>query len=170
MGVEQILPHVPALRRYARLLAGDAARADDLVQDTLERACAKWAQWRPGPALRAWLMTLMHNLYLNQVRDRRHDDGAAGLDETAEPSHEPLARAPEMMDLERAVARLPPALRAVLLLVGVEEYTYAEAAGILDVPVGTVMSRLHRARESVRAMMEPAAGEPPRPPLELVRK
>jgi len=170
MGVEQALSHVPALRRYARLLTGNAAQADDLVQDTLERACAKWPLWRPGTALRAWLMTLMHNLYLNQARDRRHDDGHASLEQANEPSHEPLARAPEMIDLQRAVARLPPALRTVLLLVSVEEYTYAEAADILGVPIGTVMSRLHRARESVRAMMGPPGGELPRPALELVKK
>jgi DNA-directed RNA polymerase specialized sigma24 family protein len=65
VGVEQTLLHLPALRRYARLLTGDATRADDLVQDTLERACVKWALWQPGSALRAWLLSLMHNLYLN---------------------------------------------------------------------------------------------------------
>ncbi|RXN86239.1 RNA polymerase subunit sigma-24 [Achromobacter aloeverae] len=168
--VAQVLGHIPALRRYARLLAGDAATADDLVQDTLERACAKWSLWRPGTDLRAWLMTLMHNLYLNRVRDWRHDDGHAALDEGPEPSHQPLAHAPEMLDLQRALERLTPPLRSVLLLVTVEEYTYAEAAEILQVPVGTIMSRLHRARETVRLSMD-APGDAQRThPLHLVKR
>jgi RNA polymerase sigma-70 factor (ECF subfamily) len=169
MGVEQVLAHIPALRRYARLLAGDAASADDLVQDTLERACAKWSLWKPGTALRAWLMTLMHNLYLNRVRDWRHDDGHDVWDERNERAHEPLRHAPDMLDLERALARLSPPLRTVLLLVSVEEYTYAEAAQILDVPIGTVMSRLHRAREAVRLSMDGAAQAAPPHPLQLVK-
>ena len=166
MSVEQILAHVPALRRYARLLTGDASRADDLVQDTLERACAKWSLWQPGTALRSWLLTLMHNLHLNQRRDWRHDDLHAPLDEAAEPAHEPEPRIGERLDLQQALARLSPALREVLLLVAVEEYTYAEAAGILDVPVGTVMSRLHRAREQLRTLL---AGAPARPVLRVVQ-
>lgn len=155
MGVEQTLAHIPALRRYARLLTGDATRADDLVQDTLERACIKWPLWRPGSALRSWLLTLMHNLHANQRRDFRHDDGHAVLDESVEPLHEPLAGVGERLDLQQALARLSPALREVLLLVTVEEYTYAEAAAILDIPIGTVMSRLHRAREQLRAALVP---------------
>ena len=81
MTVEQTLDHIPALRRYARLLTGDRSRADDLVQDTLERACIKWSLWQPGSALRSWLLTLMHNLYLNQRRDWRHDESRASLDD-----------------------------------------------------------------------------------------
>jgi RNA polymerase sigma-70 factor (ECF subfamily) len=168
MGVEQALSHLPALRRYARLLTGDAARADDLVQDTLERAVAKWSLWQPGSALRAWLLTLMHNLYLNQRRDWRHDDDHAALDDVPEPAHEPLARLPERLDLQSALARLSPAQREVLLLVTVEEYSYAEAARILDVPPGTVMSRLHRAREHLRELLAPPAREAP--PLQLVKR
>lgn len=168
-GVEQILAHIPALRRYARLLAGDAATADDLVQDTLERACVKWSLWKPGTALRAWLMTLMHNLYLNRVRDWRHDDDHDAWDEQTGLAHEPMAHAPDMLDLERALARLTPTLRTVLLLVTVEEYTYAEAAEILQVPVGTVMSRLHRAREALRAGMRGDDADAPYP-LHLVKR
>ena len=162
MGVEQTLGHIPALRRYARLLTGDAARADDLVQDTLERACVKWSLWQPGSVLRSWLLSLMHNLHLNQRRDWRHDDGHADLDDLPEPGHDPMARAGERLDLQRALAALPPAAREVLLLVTVEEYSHAEAAQILGLPVGTVMSRLHRARERLRVLMsEPDTGPPP---------
>jgi RNA polymerase sigma-70 factor (ECF subfamily) len=166
VSVEQVLAHVPALRRYARLLTGDGSRADDLVQDTLERACVKWPLWRPGSALRSWLLTLMHNLYLNQRRDWRHDDLHAPLDDADEASHEPLAGLGERLDLHQALGRLSPALREVLLLVTVEEYTYAEAAAILDIPIGTVMSRLHRAREQLRGLLEPAGS---RPALQLVQ-
>ncbi|HOM14614.1 MAG TPA: RNA polymerase sigma factor [Rubrivivax sp.] len=173
MGVEQALGHIPALRRYARLLTGDATRADDLVQDTLERACIKWALWQPGSLLRSWLLSLMHNLHMNHVRDWRHDDGHAALDEAAQPSHDPTADLGRRLDLQQALAALPPPMREVLLLVGVEEYTYAEAAGILEVPVGTVMSRLHRARERLRELMaDPARSAPcaPAAPLQLVKR
>jgi len=168
VGVEQVLGHIPALRRYARLLTGDATRADDLVQDTLERACVKWSLWQPGSALRGWLLSLMHNLHLNQRRDWRHDDGHAALDDAPEPSHEPLAG--ERMDLQQALAALPAPMREVLLLVTVEEYTYAEAATILEVPVGTVMSRLHRARERLRAAMTDPAAAQRAAPLQLVKR
>ncbi len=183
MGVEQILGHVPALRRYARLLTGNGAHADDLVQDTLERACRKWALWQPGPALRGWLLSLMHNLHENQRRDWRHDHQADALDAHPEPHHEPWSRTGDRIDLEQALAELPIDMRQVLLLVTVEDYTYAEAAEILQVPIGTVMSRLHRARERLRRRMsdtpptaapepsqEPApAGEPGRAHLRVVK-
>jgi RNA polymerase sigma-70 factor (ECF subfamily) len=169
MGVEETLGHIPALRRYARLLTGDPTRADDLVQDTLERACVKWSLWQPGSVLRSWLLSLMHNLHLNQRRDWRHDDGHAALDDAPEASHEPLAGAAERLDLQRALAALPPAMREVLLLVTVEEYSYAEAAQILDLPIGTVMSRLHRARERLRALMDPADDAPARAPLQRIK-
>lgn len=170
MGVEQVLGHIPALRRYARLLTGDATRADDLVQDTLERACVKWALWQPGSVLRSWLLSLMHNLHMNHLRDWRHDDGHAALDDAPEPAHDPTAEAAERMDLQQSLAALPPLMREVLLLVTVEEYTYAETADILGVPVGTVMSRLHRARERLRKLMMDN-GQVRRPmPLQLVKR
>jgi len=170
VGVEQTLGHIPALRRYARLLTGDATRADDLVQDTLERACLKWALWQPGSALRSWLLSLMHNLHLNQRRDWRHDDGHAALEDVPELAHDPLALAAERMDLRQALADLPPPMREVLLLVTVEEYTYVEAADILGVPVGTVMSRLHRARERLRELMMDNAQAKRPVPLQLVKR
>ena len=169
MGVEQTLAHIPALRRYARLLTGERSRADDLVQDTLERACVKWELWRPGSALRSWLLTLMHNLYLNQRRDWRHDESGANIDEIAEPSHEPLAHVGENLDMQQALLQMSPALREVLLLVTIEEYTYAEAASILDIPIGTVMSRLHRAREQLRGLVQEAVA-PGAPSLHLVKR
>jgi RNA polymerase sigma-70 factor (ECF subfamily) len=170
MGVEQTLAHIPALRRYARLLTGDAMRADDLVQDTLERACVKWSLWRPGSALRAWLLSLMHNLHANQRRDWRHDDGHAALEDAPEAGHDPMAGLGDRMDLQQALVSLSPAMREVLLLVVVEEYTYAEAARILDVPIGTIMSRLSRARERLRDRMKEPAATTHLAPLQLVKR
>ncbi len=169
MGIEQILGHIPALRRYARLLTGDATRADDLVQDTLERACLKWSLWQPGSMLRSWLLSLMHNLFVNQRRDWRHDDGHVALDDIAEAGHDPSAQAGERLDMERALAILPPAMREVLLLISVEEYSYSEAAEILAVPVGTVMSRLSRARERLREVMSGPPSATQAATLQLVK-
>lgn len=171
MGPEDTLPHIPRLRRYARLLTGDAVRADDLVQDTLERACRKWSLWRPratGGGLRSWLLSIMHNLFINQLRDNSPMRNDVALDDSNEPTHHPLRRTHIRLDLEAALAELSDPLREVILLVCVEELSYAEAAQVLGTPVGTVMSRLSRARERLRALMdEPANGNPSRQPPRL---
>ena len=151
-----LIEQLPRLRRYARALTGDAARADDLVQDTLERALAKLDLWQPGSDLRAWLFTLMHNLFVNQLRTRRPQDTA--LDEVPEiPVSGGQMEALAARDLHAALLRLPEDQRAVILLVGLEQFSYAEAAQVLGVPAGTVMSRLARARERMRHML---AGAP----------
>ncbi len=152
---------IPRLRRYARALTGDAMQADDLVQDTLERALNKSHLWRPGSDLRAWMFTVMHNVFINQVRTRPPEAGNA-LD--AEALDVPARSSPvdmlEVADIDAVIRRLPGEQREVLLLVAIEQLSYGEAARVLDIPVGTVMSRLHRARERVRVMLggELAAG------------
>ena len=146
-----LIEHLPRLRRYARALTGDRSRADDLVQDTLERALAKLDLWQPGSDLRAWLFALMHNLFVNQIRGRRPAETA--LEDALD---EPVAGQPEALaaqDIHDALARLPSEQREVLLLVGLEQFGYAEAAQVLGVPTGTVMSRLSRARERMRQML-----------------
>jgi RNA polymerase sigma-70 factor (ECF subfamily) len=151
-----LIEHLPRLRRYARALTGDVNRADDLVQDTLERALAKLDLWQPGSDLRAWLFTLMHNLFVNQIRVKRPQETVMeeALDEPVSGGQmEALAA----RDIHAALARLPEEQREVLLLVGLEQFGYAEAAQVLGVPTGTVMSRLSRARERMRQML---AGEP----------
>lgn len=151
-----LIEHLPRLRRYARALTGDVMRADDLVQDTLERALVKLDLWQPGTDLRAWLFTLMHNLFLNQIRAHRPADSA--LDEALEiPVSGGQMEALGARDIHAALARLPHPQREVMLLVGLEQFAYDEAAQVLGVPVGTVMSRLSRARERMRQML---AGEP----------
>ena len=149
---QRIVELIPRLRRYARALVGDRARADDLVQDTLERAWNKFHLWRPGSDLRAWLFTVMHNVHVNQVRASR--DHAQLDDESAEMAVAAVQGAAiEIRDLERSLALLPAEQREVLLLVALEDMSYAEVARALGIPIGTVMSRLSRAREKLRAMM-----------------
>jgi RNA polymerase sigma-70 factor (ECF subfamily) len=151
-----LIEHLPRLRRYARALTGDVNRADDLVQDTLERALAKLDLWQPGSDLRAWLFTLMHNLFINQIRVRRPQETVME-DALDVPVSGGQMEALAARDIHAALARLPEEQREVLLLVGLEQFGYAEAAQVLGVPTGTVMSRLSRARERMRQML---AGEP----------
>src|SRR5437588_2563674 len=149
---ERLVELIPRLRRYARALVGDRASADDLVQDTLERAWTKLHLYRRGTDLRAWLFTVMHNVHVNKVRATRVtdtlDDELPELAQRASQGDTLLLR-----DLDRAIARLPSEQRAVLLLVTLEEMSYEEVARALGIPTGTVMSRLSRAREKLRTMM-----------------
>ncbi len=160
MNRQPLIAHIPALRRYARALTGDAWAADDLVQDTLERACAKWRLWLVGSDLRAWLFTIMHNLYVSQVRLRvRQGDLAHPLDlsELDQEPAAPASGADSAIDLQRCLLRLPEEQRVVLLLVTLEDLSYAEVAKITGVPVGTVMSRLSRARSRLQELMDASA-------------
>jgi len=154
---DSIVELIPRLRRYARALAGDRIAADDLVQDTLERAWSKLHLYRRGTDLRAWLFTVMHNVYVNQVRALRP---VAQLDEDLPELAQPAREVDSLVlrDLDAAIRSLPPDQREVLLLVALEEMSYDEAASTLGVPIGTVMSRLSRAREKLRAML---SGLPP---------
>jgi RNA polymerase sigma-70 factor (ECF subfamily) len=157
---QSIVEHIPGLRRYARTLTGDTWAADDLVQDTLERACSRWRLWLAGSDLRAWLFTLMHNLFISEVRVLQRRALAAPAVDIDEVAHElqASASAPGLqLDLQRCLLRLPLDQRAVLLLVCVEEMGYAEVAKVIGVPVGTVMSRLSRARERMRELLEEPA-------------
>jgi len=147
-----IVDLIPRLRRYARALVGDRAAADDLVQDTLERAWIKFHLYRDGTDLRAWLFTVMHNVHVNRIRATRATDVLD--DEMPEMAQRP-AQGDSLMvrDLDRAIVRLPDEQRAVLLLVALEDMSYDEVARTLGIPIGTVMSRLSRAREKLRTMM-----------------
>jgi len=160
--VEQLQAHVPRLRRYARALTGTREAADDLTQDTLERAWNKRALWHDHArdaqpsSLRAWLHTLMHNVFVNGIRRQRFTDSLDDLPESDMALHAAGASAEShvaLHDLQRALARLPTEQREVVLLVGLEQMTYAETAAALEVPIGTVMSRLSRGRERLRQLM-----------------
>lgn len=162
---QQIVALIPRLRRYARALVGERARADDLVQDTLERAWTKLHLFRAGTDLRAWLFTVMHNVHVNQIRAARE---TVEFDESALESvaSDPQGDRLDVRDLERALQRLPVEQRQVLLLVALEDMSYDEAARALNVPIGTVMSRLSRARERLRALMH---GLPQTAKLQVVK-
>ena len=144
----ELIALLPRLRRYARTLAPDRFAADDLVQDTLERAWTRHRQWRPGTDLRAWLFAIMHNRRVDIARGDRLVVPAID----AEPPELPTAPPGPIdgLDLQRAYDRLSSEHREVLLLVGVEQLSYDEAAQALGVPIGTVMSRLSRARGRLR--------------------
>lgn len=160
MSVEaDIIAWLPALKRYARALTGDSAWADDLVQDTAERALGRWHALRPQSNLRAWLMTILRRLYIDQLRLHREiavDDENAPW--RAMPAPTSGIDGLVLRDVQRALYRLPFEQREVLLLVGLEELSYQEASLVLKVPVGTVMSRLSRAREHMRVLLSEDPG------------
>jgi len=164
MDYNLIIPFIPNLRRYARALVGDRDGADDLVQDTLERAVRKFHLWRPGD-LRAWLFSIMHNVFVNQLKARRIAP-EVDIDEASIAAPIPTATTIDVGDVERALSCLAPEQREVLLLVALEDMTYADVSRALGIPIGTVMSRLSRGRERLRRAMN---GEPTTTPLRIVQ-
>ena len=154
MDSSAILAEIPRLRRYARALLGDRAAADDLVQDTLERAWSRLHQWRAGSNMRAWLFGIMHNLRVDQLRRPRLSTQSIDADEFELQTRATQADALELRDLESALGHLADEQREILLLVALEEMSYADIASTLGIPIGTVMSRLSRGRERLRLIME----------------
>lgn len=156
----ELLSLVPRLRRFARSLARDQADADDLLQVALERALKSQAQWAPGTRLDAWMMRIVRNCWIDEVRSRTRrartflpeEEGAAvGVD----MQHEIDAKA-EMHAVDRAMASLNPEQREVIALVLIEGLAYKEAAELLDIPMGTLTSRLTRGRQALAQMLEAA--------------
>ena len=164
----RLIACIPRLRRYARALLGERGGADDLVQDTMERGWLKLSSWREGSDMRAWLFGIMHNLHIDQVR--RPSLATVTLDEALQdrgaqhsvPHSDNLG----LRDMQAALALLPAEQREILLLVALEEMTYEEVASTLDIPLGTVMSRLSRARERLRKLM---LGQAVVSPLKVVK-
>lgn len=159
---ERIVEYIPRLRRYARaLLRGDVLAADDLVQDCLERALSRLHRWREGSDLRAWLFTIMHNIYVNQVRRWNNSPQLVGMpaEENAPSQPSTAELSVELRDLDLAVAALPPDQREILLMVALEGLRYREVATILGVPEGTVMSRLSRARQQLRKTLSEGSAD-----------
>jgi len=152
----QVEPLIPALRRYARALVRNRANADDLVQDCLERAVSRWNQRRDGE-VRSWLFSILHNLAIDQFRKIAARGRHLTVDETSESDlSDTAAQEHRLMyqDVLNKLAKLPEEQRSVLLLVAVEDLSYADAAKVLNIPVGTVMSRLSRARERLQQEIE----------------
>ena len=145
---------IPRLRRYARALTRDINRADDLVQSCLMRAVAKQHLWERGTNLRAWLFTILHNQHVNEVRRSVREGNTVELEEAPQLTVQSNAmHALELRDLERALAQISIEQREVILLVGLEGMAYEDAASVLNVPVGTVRSRLSRGRDELRHLM-----------------
>ena len=160
----ELVAAIPRLRRYARVLTGDPIRADDLVQDTLARAWEKRRLWREGSDLRAWLFTIMHNVHVNQVALARRDSANVSLDADGGAAWQPPVRANqldrvELMEIVEQMGHLSADQREVLMLAAVEEMRYEDIAIVLSIPIGTVMSRLSRARDKLRRLLgEPTSG------------
>ena len=161
-----ILVEIPRLRRYARAMLGDRAAADDLVQDTLERAWIRFGQWRSGSNLRAWLFSIMHNLRVDQLRQQKLSTHSIDETEIEVQTRPTQTDALEVSDLESALGQIPDEQREVLMLVALEEMSYAEISTLLNIPVGTVMSRLSRGREKLRVILD---GQVPTAKLKVVR-
>ena len=151
MDYNQIVPFIPNLRRYARALVGDRDAADDLVQDTLERAVRKFHLWRPGD-LRAWLFSIMHNVFVNQLKGRKNMPHVE-IDENMLAAPIPTATSVDVLDMQRGLLELVPEQREVVLLIALEDMSYADVSRALGIPIGTVMSRLSRGREKLRKYM-----------------
>jgi RNA polymerase sigma-70 factor (ECF subfamily) len=163
MDYELIVPYIPNLRRYARALVGDRDGADDLVQDTLERAVRKFHLWRPGD-LRAWLFSIMHNVFINQLKSRKIQPDVELDDSFAAPV--PSVTGTDVLDLQRALQTLAPEQREVVLLIALEDMSYSDVSRALGIPMGTVMSRLSRGRDRLRRVMD---GEAPKAQLRVVQ-
>ena len=155
---DQLMDHVPRLRRYSRALIRNHDLADDLVQDTLHRALQRLEQFERDTDLRAWLFTIMHNLFANQRRHASMRAVHVSVDDEGVPETEFAVAANqtqrlEVRDLDAALQMLSIDQREVVLLIGLEEMSYTDAAFTLGIPVGTVMSRLSRGRERLRVLM-----------------
>jgi RNA polymerase sigma-70 factor (ECF subfamily) len=162
------VPHMNALYDAALRLAGNAATAQDLTQETYLRAFRAFASFEPGSNCRAWLLRIQYNLFCTQYRRGRRmplvwlDEGQA--DPALElPSHEPGPEEQAVRELDRqavrrAIARLPEEFRMAVTLVDIHGLSCAEAAGVMSVPRGTILSRLHRARRRLETMLLPELG------------
>ncbi|MCE2580009.1 sigma-70 family RNA polymerase sigma factor [Gluconacetobacter entanii] len=165
---KEIMSLLPQLRGFARFLTGEVSSADDLVQETVLRALAALEQFQPGTNLRAWLYTIARNLFYETARRRRRERDVMS-DYAASPdlarADAPASRGDDLRDLDEVIWRLTPRLREALLLVGVQEMTYAEAAEVCGVSVGTLKARVSRARAQIMAMVASAPdGTPPPDP------
>jgi RNA polymerase sigma-70 factor (ECF subfamily) len=154
----ELVALLPRLRRLARALARDAADADDLVQLSLERALARREQWTPGTQLHSWVFTIMKRAWIDEARSRtrrrRWLAPAAEGEFVADPTAVSLETRLTADSVEAAMSRLPDDQRLAVALVLVEGLSYREAADVLEVPVGTLTSRLVRGRQALMAQLQ----------------
>lgn len=156
-----IVALLPRLRRFAFSLTGAAADADDLVQSAVERALRSEDQWRADVRLESWMYKITQNLWIDQVRQRRARGPTTSLDEVhdhvGEDARKTLELRSEAAAALAAFARLSPEIRAAASMVIINGHSYREAADALDIPIGTIMSRVARARRSLEAALAPEA-------------
>ena len=156
---EQIVALLPRLRRFARNLARNPHDADDVVQIALERALLKLDQWRRDARLDSWLFKIVRNAWIDELRSRGRRDKIFLAAEAGENVGDAmLDRETDLMSVQSAMAKLPEDQRIAVSLVLVEGLSYKEAADVLDIPIGTLTSRLARGREALQAMLVPAQG------------
>jgi RNA polymerase sigma-70 factor (ECF subfamily) len=162
----QLVALLPKLRRFAYGLTGSVDEGDDLVQSACERALARAEQFEPGTRLHSWMYRIIQTIWIDRLRRRKNREATVDLADLAEePGGDAEVEAGARLDLadvRRAVDRLPAEQRAVLLLVSVDGLSYRDAAEVLEVPVGTVMSRLSRAREALGKALDEGLPEAPR--------
>jgi RNA polymerase sigma-70 factor (ECF subfamily) len=157
---ERMIQEIPSLRRYARFLVREADYADDLVQECLARAVANIERWQPGTNMKGWLVVMLRNIFINDIKRRRHRpvltfDGA--IEQLGGVAHGGQEERVHLDDVQRAFNRLTRDHREVLLLIAVEGLQYEEVAAVLELPIGTVRSRISRAREALLAQLESQA-------------
>ena len=154
---DELTALLPRLRRFAHSLSRSPSDADDLTQMTIERALRAKAQWQPGTRLDSWLYKIMRNLWIDTVRSRTRQDRVEAPAQEAETlGHDPRDGIEAAIDLHRVMAameRLPGEQREVVALILIEGFGYREAAGLLDLPIGTVSSRLVRGRTALLRLM-----------------
>jgi RNA polymerase sigma-70 factor (ECF subfamily) len=156
---DQIVALLPRLRRFARNLARNPHDADDVVQIAVERALMKLDQWRSDARLDSWMFKIVRNAWIDELRSRGRRDRIFLAAEAGEHVGDAtLDRESELMSVQSAMARLPENQRTAVSLVLVEGLPYKEAAEVLDIPIGTLTSRLARGREALQAMLEPPPG------------
>ncbi|ABS64769.1 RNA polymerase, sigma-24 subunit, ECF subfamily [Parvibaculum lavamentivorans DS-1] len=152
--VEKEIPH---LRRFAKSLCRSAEEGDDLVQDTLERAWSKRHQWRRDGSVRSWLFRILYRLFLNSRRGTKRSPEEIDDETLADPKHaHTTPQEAQLManEMSRALAALPHEQRAAVVLIALEGASYDEAASMLDIPIGTLRSRLFRGREALRETID----------------
>ena len=162
--IQKIEPLIPAFRRYARALVRDVELADDLVQDCLERIVGRWSQRRDGDDTRQWAFAILHNLAIDAIRRRSRQGLHVALEDVDESDMAVPGRQEDRLrhqEILRALDALPQEQRSVVLLVSIEDMSYAEAAKSLGIPVGTVMSRLSRGRERLQRALDGELGARP---------
>jgi len=151
---DQLVALLPRLRRFARTLARNVHDADDLVQLAVERALTRLDQWRPGTRLDSWMYGILRNAWIDETRSRRRRDKVLAPEELGEHVADGASEAHiQRLSIEAAMERLPEEQRLAVALVLVEGLAYKEAAEVLEVPIGTVTSRLARGREALEAML-----------------